>query len=142
DQVYDTDSVLLVTVCLAIFTWPSTALASGLAGLQEFHKLNLINSAGRALGQILAIVAAVAGGAVWLVFLAREAMAPLQYTIEAVVIKRTLPGYRPRPWSFSRKMFRRIFGLSRCALISGIAGLLIYQTDKIIIGALIPAVGA
>src|SRR5690606_34915677 len=43
DQVYDTDSVLLVTVCLAIFTWPSTALASGLAGLQEFHKLNLIN---------------------------------------------------------------------------------------------------
>src|SRR5690606_1583704 len=88
------------------------------------------------------IVAAVAGGAVWLVFLAREAMALLQFAIMAVVIKRMLPGYRPRPWSFSRKMFRRIFGLSRWALISGIAGLLIYQTDKIIIGALIPAVGA
>ncbi len=132
------NSLFYVAAAVALIAWPTRALGSTLTGLQEYHIANIARTTCRVGGQIAMIVTALAGASLVYIFLAREAFTLVRAVWLFFIARDRLEGRMPNPFKFSKKAFKLIFGLSSLIVLSKVAGLLTYQTDKIIIGAALP----
>jgi O-antigen/teichoic acid export membrane protein len=82
------------------------------------------------------------GGDVVEVYIARELPTVVELVLTFFLVRRHIPGWRPDPRRFSRATFKLVFTLSALSLLTQFAALLAYQTDRIILGAFLPAAGA
>lgn len=130
--------VLWMTALIALFAWPASAFEAALGGLQEHHARNKVLGATRIASQLLAIGAAVGGLPLIGVYAAREAPTVVRLLLLVRLTRGQVPGYAPGMRGVSREMLGRVMGLSVGALLGQVAGLLIYQTDKVILKAFFP----
>lgn len=133
--------VLWVTAGLSLLSWPASAYEAALGGLQEHHERNKIAGGTRLLSQVLGILGAVSGLSLVWVYVLREAPTALRLVLLGRQVRRQVPGYRLGLAGLSRGTLRRVMGLSAAAFLGQLAGLLIYQTDKVILKAFFPGQG-
>lgn len=130
--------VLYIAGGVALFSFPLGTLGQALEGLQRYPENRLAIGVGTTASQLLAIGAALAGGSLEIVFLCSSlgifGTAWMQYR----ALRKVLPTWRVGVTSFSLGTLRMIFGYSVWMLVMQVAGLLFYQTDRIILGLFLP----
>lgn len=130
--------ILIVAAFLALLSWPSTAFSSTLEGVQEHHIKNVVLTSTSILSMVCAIVAAKLGADIVQVFLVQNAAFVLRWIWIAFTVHRRVPQWKPNPLAGSWDTFKMIFGLSVWMLALGIASMLNYKFDELIIGSALP----
>lgn len=131
-------TLLTVSACFALLSWPATVLSNTLEGLQEHHTKNVILGVTGLLSMLAATLTALATRDLLYVFLAQQAALVLRWLWLLRASRRHLPDWTPRPHMFDRDVFRLIFGLSVWMLLIQLASLLNYKVDELILGAALP----
>ena len=130
--------VLLIAAGIALFEWPLGTLSQVLDGLQRYPENRLAMGMASVLNKGGAIIAALMGASIEVVFLCMSVgilvAAPMQYR----VIRKALPTFRLRLGDFELGTLRMIFGYSFWMLLNKISTLLVYQTDRVILGIFLP----
>jgi O-antigen/teichoic acid export membrane protein len=130
--------VLYIAAGVALFSFPLGTLGQALEGLQRYPENRLAIGVGSTTSQLLAIGAALAGGSLEVVFLCSSlgifGTAWMQYRS----LRKVLPTWQVNVTSFSLGTLRMIFGYSVWMLLMQVAGLLFYQTDRIILALFLP----
>ncbi len=131
-------NIILIAGVLAILKWPSTGLGQALDGLQRYAENNLYKGLGRLLGVGLSIAAALLGYPLELIFLLQSIDIILGSVFQYRLLRILQPSWHLNPLGFDRETFRMIFGYSVWMVLNQVASLLIYQTDRIILGLFLP----
>lgn len=131
-------NVLLIAGGLAILKWPSTGLGQALDGLQRYAENNLYKGLGSLLGMSLSIAAALLGYSLEWIFLFQSIDLILSSAFQYRLLRRLQPQWHLNPLGFDRSTFRMIFGYSAWMLLNQVSNILIYQTDRIILGLFLP----
>jgi O-antigen/teichoic acid export membrane protein len=131
-------NVVLIAGGLAVVKWPSTGLGQALDGLQRYAENNLYKGLGRLLGVALSIAAALLGYSLEVIFLLQSIDLLLSSVFQYRLLRILQPHWHLNPLGFDRETFRMIFGYSVWMLVNQLASLLIYQTDRIILGLFLP----
>ncbi len=131
-------NIVLIAGGLAILKWPSTGLGQALDGLQRYAENNLYKGFGRLLGVGLSIAAALLGYPLELIFLFQSIDLILSSVFQYRLLRILQPDWYLNPLRFDLETFRMIFGYSAWMLLNQLASLLVYQTDRIILGLFLP----
>lgn len=130
--------LLYVAAVLALVNWPLGTFGQVLEGLQRYPENKFAMGLGDLLNKGASIGAALAGAPIEVIFLTMNIGLLFTVPMQLRVLRRVLPGWRLRLTDFRLGTLRMIFGYSMWALLGQVATLLIYQTDRIILGFFLP----
>jgi O-antigen/teichoic acid export membrane protein len=130
--------LLYVAAGLALITWPLGTFGQVLEGLQRYPENKLAMGVGDLINKGASIVFALAGAPIEIVFLTMNVGLLFTVPMQLRVLRRVLVGWRLRTTDFNPSTLRMIFGYSVWALLGQVACVLIYQTDRIILGLFLP----
>jgi O-antigen/teichoic acid export membrane protein len=130
--------LLYVAAVFALVNWPLGTFGQVLEGLQHYPDNRLAMGLGDLVNKGASIAAALAGAPIEVIFLTMNLGLFLTVPIQIRVLRRVIPGWRLRLTDFRLDTLRMIFGFSLWALLGQVASLLIYQTDRIILGLFLP----
>lgn len=130
--------LLYMAAAIAVASWPLSTLGQTLDGLQRYPENRLARGVGDLLSKGLAIGAALAGLSLEVIFLASQVGIFLTSALQQRALRKVLPSLRLHPSNFSTGTLRMMFSYSVWMLLNQIAVLLIYQTDRIILGLFLP----
>jgi O-antigen/teichoic acid export membrane protein len=130
--------VLYIAAGMALVSWPLSTLGQALEGLQRYPENRLAIGLGSTVSQILAIGTALMGYPLEIVFLCSNVGVVGTAFMQYRALRRALPTWRLSLASFSWTTLRMIFGYSVWMLLMQVAGLLFYETDRIILGLFLP----
>jgi O-antigen/teichoic acid export membrane protein len=130
--------LLYVASVLAVITWPLGTFGQVLEGLQRYPENKLAMGVGDLINKAASIGFALAGAPIEIVFLMMNVGLLFTVPMQLRVLRRVLAGWRLRLADFDLSTLRMIFGYSVWALLGQVAYLLIFQTDRIILGLFLP----
>ena len=130
--------VLYVASFLALFSWPSMIFQHSLEGLQEYHKLNIIQLISRIIGILCTVIVALLKFPVEIIFLVSNLTLIISRFCEYIYLKKIIPYWKIKLRDVNKKIFKLLFSFSIWLLILQISSILTYQTDKIIVGVMLP----
>jgi O-antigen/teichoic acid export membrane protein len=130
--------VMYIAAAVAFFSWPLGTLAQALEGLQRYPENQLAMGLGNIVGQGLAIAAALGGYSLEAIFLCMHLGILITVLLQYRALRKALPAWNLSARHFSWATLGMIFGYSVWMLLTQIASLLFYQTDRIIIGLFMP----
>jgi O-antigen/teichoic acid export membrane protein len=130
--------LLYVASLLALVTWPAATFGHVLEGLQRYPENKLALGFGDLLNKSAGIAAALAGAPIEIIFLSMNVGLLFTLPMQLRVLRRVLPGWRLRLTDCKQSILRIIFGYSVWAMLGQVAYLLIFQTDRIILGLFLP----
>jgi len=116
--------------------WPATVSSNVLIGLQKILLDNTISALSQLLGFIGAIILLKMGKGVVEVFIVQNSFILIGLIIKFIIIKNTLPSYKFSP-RLDKDIFKLIFAYSGWVALTSIAGILLFNLDNIIIGAVL-----
>lgn len=122
----------------AIVSWPAGVFANALIGLHRTAENNVAVGVGAIVSSALSIAVALKGYGVSAVFLAQGFGVAVSWVWQYRLLRALLPGWGIASSGFSADVFRRMFRFSAWLMLSQVGTLLMYQTDKIILGLLLP----
>jgi O-antigen/teichoic acid export membrane protein len=131
-------NVLLIAGGLAIIKWPTTGLGQALNGLQRYAENNLYKGIGSLLSAAMVIAAAWLGFSLEMIFLFQSGAFFVSAVFQHRLLRVLQPQWHLRLRGFDWETFRMIFGYSAWMLLNQISMILIYQTDRIILGMFLP----
>ena len=130
--------VLYVASLVAIVSWPSMIFQHSLEGLQRYHKLNIIHLISRIIGLSCTIGAALLKFPVEIIFLAYNASLFISRICQYFLLKKNISFWKFTFRSVNKSTIKLLFSFSIWLLILQISSVLTYQTDKIIVGTMLP----
>jgi O-antigen/teichoic acid export membrane protein len=130
--------VLYIAAAVAFFSWPLGTIAQALDGMQRYPENQLAMGLGNITGQGLAIMAALAGYSLEAIFLCMHVGILVTVMLQYRALRKALPTWSLSVRHFSWNTLRMIFGYSLWMLLTQIASLLFYQTDRILLGLFLP----
>lgn len=130
--------VLLIAGGLSVLKWPATGLGQALQGLQRYAQNNLCKGIGNLLGTGLAIGVAVSGFSLEIIFILQSGGVLISAFFQYYLLQTLQPQWHLRPTNFEWETFQMIFGYSAWMLLNQISNILIYQTDRVILGMFMP----
>jgi O-antigen/teichoic acid export membrane protein len=130
--------VLYVASLVAIISWPSLIFQHTLEGLQKYHKLNIIQLISRIIGLACTIITAILKYPVEIIFLAYNLSLIISRIWEYFLLKKNISFWKFTLQSVNKSTIKFLFSFSIWLFILQISGILTYQTDKIIVGTMLP----
>jgi O-antigen/teichoic acid export membrane protein len=130
--------LLYIAAMLALFTWPLGTFGQVLEGLQRYPENKLAMGLGDLINKGAAIVSALAGAPIEVVFLMMNVGLLVTVPMQIRVLRRVLAGWRLKWADFRWSTLRYIFGYSLWTMLGQMAYLLIFQTDRIILALFLP----
>lgn len=131
-------NVLYIAAGFAILSWPAQTFQNTLIGLQKFPLVNRIQFGSSVFSTILSIALAYFKFSVEYIFISQNLGYLITWIIQFFLVGKLIPGFKLR-FAFVHKLtFKLLFGLSIWLLILQICDLIVYQTDRILIGLYLP----
>ena len=130
--------VLYTAAGLALLSWPLSVLGQTLDGLQRYPENKVARGIGDILAKVGAIGAALADLPLEVIFFVSQAGFLATSVIQYRVVRGVLPTWRLSFSNVDRETLHLIFGYSLWMLLSQLAVVLTYQTDRVLIGLFLP----
>lgn len=131
-------NVLYIAAGIAVVKWPALTFGQALDGLQRYAENNLCKGVGRVSALGGAIGVALFGAPIELIFLVQNSDFLLNTPLQYQWLRRLKPDVRFMPSDATWDTLWTIGGYSVWMVLSKVARLLLYQTDRIIIGVFLP----
>jgi len=109
-----------------------------IAGLQRFDRTNAIEISTTLLRSAAVVIALAGGRGLVSLSLIHLFFSSLALTLNLIVSRRTYPELRPQFGELDRRYFQIIFSFSAYAFLLHISNYLIFYTDSVVIGAVLP----
>lgn len=138
DRMASATRLLYVAAGLSLVNWPLSTFGQALEGLQRYPENKLAVGLGDVVNKGGAITAALAGASIEVIFLCMSVGALLSVPLQLRALRRALPGWRLRLTDFRIGTLRMIFDYSVWAMFGRLSVLLIYQTDRVLLGLFLP----
>lgn len=138
DKINSAKNVFYIASILALFSWPANVVNNAIEGLQEYHKVNIINFVTRIIGITATITFALLGFSIEIIYLASNLGLIISWFWKFIYLRRSLPFWRINLNEVHRDTLKMLVGFSLWMLLLQISSLLTYQTDKIIISTMLP----
>ena len=130
--------VLYIASFVALLSWPSMIFKHTLEGLQEYHRLNVIELISRIIGLACTIIVAILKYPVEIIFMAYNVSLIISRIWQYFLLKKKIIFWKFTIKSVDKSAIKLLFTFSIWLLIMQISSILTYQTDKIIIGTMLP----
>ncbi len=131
-------NLLYISAIWSVFSWPMGILGHSLAGLQEYHRLNIIKATASLISIGGMITTALLDMPLEIIFIANSSGVILQWALHYFYLQQKLPSWKINFFNFDLKILKKFISFSFWLFLVSIAGLLQYQTDRIIIGHFLP----
>lgn len=125
--------LIAMTAVWALLWWPAQILGQSLQGLRLFPQLGAATAVQALVGQGAMLVAALARAPLEVIYAAYLGGQVLGYGVQAVALARGAPRLRPTLRGAGWATLRPLAGTSVWLLASALAGLLIQQTDVVLL---------
>jgi len=130
--------ILYIAALISIVSWPANVLGNSLEGLQKYHELNKILIFTRIIGIILTITAALSKFSIEIIFIVSNLGYFISWFMQYCYLKKSIPFWKINLHEFKVKTFKLMIHFSIWLFLMQISSVLVYQTDKIIVGAVLP----
>ena len=134
----EAELIFTLAAILSLLAWPRLALQGALRGLQEFVPLNVVLGLGRLFAVALAMICAIEGQPLWVVFLAYQADVFVSALALPYVLRQKLAGWWPKFDHVRWSVLTMTMSFSLWLMMSKLAVLLEYNLDTVILGIFLP----
>lgn len=131
-------NVLYIAAVFAIISWPAQTFQNTLSGLQKYPLINKIQFGSSVFSTILSIILAYFKYSVEYIFISQNLGYVISWIFQFFMVRKLIPGFK-LSFTFVHKLtFKLLFGLSVWLLVLQVCDLIVYQTDRILIGLYLP----
>jgi O-antigen/teichoic acid export membrane protein len=131
--------LFLVGAAFALVLWPTSVFRSVSEAFQRYEITASVTTGTQLLAALAIVVALRRGAGVTAVLVLTNLGILAANVILFVVLRRNQPRYRPAILVRDRAPFRRMFTFSTYMFVGGVASLVVFQLDNVIVGAFLSA---
>ena len=130
--------LLRISAIFTLFYWPLSIFDSILGGMIKFIPVNIVNGIAAVFKSCSILVLAILNVDIITMFIVFNMVSLISWISKMFITRSKLTMIRIMPWKVSYFTVKEIFSFSFWVFIQQIVAMMVYQTDNIIIGILLP----